>query len=48
LATISERNALIGAAFAVVLLVGVLLVFSVIYAGLANRAFSGRPAATGD
>jgi len=48
LATISEGNALIGAAFAVVLLVGVLLVFSVIYAGLANRAFSGRPAATGD
>ncbi|MGO9004701.1 MAG: cbb3-type cytochrome c oxidase subunit I [Beijerinckiaceae bacterium] len=46
LATISERTAFIAAAFVVVFIIGLLVVFGVIYGGLANRAFSSRTAAS--
>jgi heme/copper-type cytochrome/quinol oxidase subunit 1 len=46
LAAISERTALIASAFVVLLVVGLLVLFSVIYGGLANRAFAGKAAAT--
>ena len=41
LATISERMAFIASAFIVLLIIGLLMVFGVIYGGLANRAFAG-------
>ncbi len=47
LATISERTAFIASAFVVVHIIGLLVVFVVIYGGLANRSFSTRAAASG-
>ena len=41
LATISERMAFIASAFIVLLIIGLLMVFGVIYGGFANRAFAG-------
>ena len=46
LATISERTAFIASAFIVLLIIGLLVMFGVIYGGLANRAFAGRTAAS--
>ena len=46
LATISERTAFIASAFSVLLVIGLLVVFGVIYGGLANRAFTSRVAAS--
>ena len=46
LAAISERTAWIASAFVVLLVIGLLVLFSVIYGGLANRAFAGKAAAT--
>ena len=48
LATISTRTALIASVFVVVLIIGLLLVFGVIYGGLANRSLSGKAAASGN
>ena len=46
LATIGERTAFMASAFVVVLIIGLLVVFGVIYGGLAHRAFSNRTAAS--
>lgn len=46
LATISERTALMASAFVVLLVIGLLVLFSVIYGGLANRAFASGAAST--
>ena len=46
LATTSERTALIASAFIVLFVIGLLVVFGVIYGGLANRAFTSRVAAS--
>ena len=43
LATISERTACIASAFVVLLIIGLLFVFGVIYGGLANRSSPARP-----
>ena len=47
LAIISERAAFIASAFVVLLIVGLLVMFGVIYGGLANRSFSTGTAASG-
>ena len=47
LATISERIAFIASVFIVLLIIGLLFVFGVIYAGLANGSLSNKTASSG-